>query len=318
LIHRRIVMPENTILMPDARTQLQRFTPTDGAIAMIADQYMPLVIQGPDDSVGFKAVHSARMVVKGHRVEVEKVRKELKADALRYGQAVDAEARRITGMLEPIETHLAAEENAHEAAKEAIRNAARLKAEAEARAAADAEAARLKAEHDAEVERLRIEREKLDTERKAMEAERAKIEAAAAAERARQKAEQDKIDAERRIVEAEQKQLAEIEAARLLAIEKERIRKEAAEKAQIETEARIAREAAEKKAADEAKAAIAEAARIRELSLRPDREKLLAVMAAVVAIEIPAVSSNAKQAARQVQAVLVGAASKIEAIVEGM
>ncbi|MDP2654600.1 MAG: hypothetical protein Q8Q08_11310, partial [Candidatus Omnitrophota bacterium] len=60
---------------------------------------------------GFKAVHEARMVVKGHRVAVEKKRKDLKADALAFGKLVDGEAKRITAMLEPIESHLQAEED---------------------------------------------------------------------------------------------------------------------------------------------------------------------------------------------------------------
>jgi len=209
---------------------LTKFNVADAAIATMAAQYLPLTIADVNDTQGADTVHKARMVVKSHRVDVEKTRKALKADALEYGRAVDAEAKRITGLLEPIEDHLSKQEAAYEAAKEEIRNAARLKAEAEERAKReaeearlkaerDAEEARLKAERDAEAERLRIEREKLDADRKAMEAERAalaaqqaaeraKIEAEQAAERVRQKAEQDKIDAEhRRLAEIEREKL---------------------------------------------------------------------------------------------------------------
>lgn len=286
-------------------TNLSKFTPTNTAIAAMAAEYMPLVIRGLDDTDGFKAVHAARMVVKSHRVEVEKVRKALKADALEYGRQVDGEAKRITALLDPIETHLSDEEAAYEAEKEKIRNAARLAQEAEAKARADAEAARVKAEHDAEVERLRSEREKLDAERKAMEAERA-------AEQAKQKAAQDKIDAERTAIEAEKKRLADIEAARLREIETQRREKEAAERAKIETEQRIAQEAI---ANDQRNRAL-EAAKVKAAALRPDREKLLSVAAAVNAIDIPEVSDAADEAAGQVRIVLADAEQRIRFIVE--
>lgn len=284
--------PNATFVAPDPATQLAKFTPTDTAVATMAAEYMPLVIQGPDDSEGFKVVHQARMVVKSHRVTVEKVRKELKADALEYGRRVDGEAKRITAMLEPIENHLAEQEASYEAAKEAIRKAARLKAEAEETARREAEEARLRAEREAEEARLRAERAELE------------------AERARQKAEQDKIDAARREVEAEQKRLADIEAARLRKIEDERIAAEAAERARIETEARIAREAAEK-----------EAARLKAEALKPDREKLLAVADQVRDIRhVATVSSDpfAMKAAVLVADVLTQAERQIRNIVAEM
>ena len=59
--------------------------------------------------------------MKGKRVEVEKKRKELKADALEWGRKVDTEAKRIFGLLEPIETHLQTEENRVAQEKERIR-----------------------------------------------------------------------------------------------------------------------------------------------------------------------------------------------------
>jgi hypothetical protein len=67
----------------------------DAVIAEMADKYLPLKINGIDDREGFKAVHAARMIVKDSRIKVEKKRKELKEDALRYGQAIlDEEARK--------------------------------------------------------------------------------------------------------------------------------------------------------------------------------------------------------------------------------
>jgi hypothetical protein len=307
-----------TLTIPDVSEQLPQFSLTDSAIAEMAEQYLPLKINGVEDSEGYKIAHDARMDVKAKRVEVEKRRKELKAEALEYGRKIDGRAKQITALLDPIESHLEEEEKAYFAAKEAIRNAARLKAEAAAKEKAEAEAAKLRAEQAAEAERLRVEREKLDAERKAIEAERARVEAEQAAERARQKAEQDKIDAERMAVEAEQKRLAGIEAARLLAIEKERIRQEAAEKARVETEARLAREAAEKAAAEKAKAEAEEAAIMKAEALRPDKQKLLAIALTVAAINVPEVSADANHAAQRVRRVLAGAVEQINVIVDSM
>jgi hypothetical protein len=84
---------------------------TEAAVAEMKNQFMPLVINDIDDKESFDAVHNARMVVKNHRVSIEKKRKELKADALEYGRKVDSEAKRITALLEPIETHLQTEED---------------------------------------------------------------------------------------------------------------------------------------------------------------------------------------------------------------
>lgn len=85
------------------------FSVSDAAIAQLAAEYMPLKIIDINDAAGFKRVHDARMNVKEKRVLVEKTRKELKADALEFGRKVDGEAKRLTSLLEPIESHLAAE-----------------------------------------------------------------------------------------------------------------------------------------------------------------------------------------------------------------
>jgi hypothetical protein len=97
------------------------YSVTDGAIAVLSEKYLPLVINGVEDRAGYALVHQARMDIKSKRVEVEKTRKDLKEGALRYGQKVDAEARRITALLKPIEDHLDAEESRIDAEKARIR-----------------------------------------------------------------------------------------------------------------------------------------------------------------------------------------------------
>lgn len=285
-------METGTVVEVDAKSELRKFSPSDAAIARMAEQYMPLTIRGVNDAAGFKQVHEARMVVKAHRVEVEKTRKALKADALEYGRRVDSEAKRLAGLLEPIEAHLEAEEKRIQDEKDRIKNAARLKAEAEARAKEEAEAARLKAEQEAEAERLRVEREKIDAERRAMEEQRRKL------------------DAEARKIEAEQQRLAKIEDDGRRAIELEKVKAEAAERAKRETEERLAREAAQ----DKAKVEAVEAARRRTEELKPDRVKLFAVAEELRRMKIPSVSADASEAAEKICRVIRNAAADIEDI----
>jgi DNA repair exonuclease SbcCD ATPase subunit len=309
------------------RTKIAAFTKHEAAIAEMAAQYMPLTINGIDDKAGFKAVHEARMVVKGKRVEVEKRRKELKADALEYGKLVDSAAKSLTALLEPIESHLQAEEDAITEAKEKIK---REKAEAEAKrlqarldqliavesrlpaasvqvmsdeefATTLNEAKRAFAERQekakAEAEAARQEAIRMAAEREALEAERkrlADIEKQQQAEAAKQKAEADRIAAENARIEREKRE-AEHRA------EVERERAAAAERAKVETEARLkreaeeaARKAAEKKAADEA-------VRARLEKLRPDREKLIAYVDAIAAIRLAEVSTNSAMFGASVQ-----------------
>jgi uncharacterized protein YjgD (DUF1641 family) len=101
-------------------TQVVEYNVTDAAIAEMSDLYMGLVITDLEDKEQFDAVHSARLVVKGKRIEVGKRRKELKAGALAYGREVDSKANHIFERLEPIETHLKTEEFKAEAEKQRL------------------------------------------------------------------------------------------------------------------------------------------------------------------------------------------------------
>jgi len=102
-------------------TQLQKFNITDAAIAEMKAQFLPLKIEGLEDKEGYKKVHEARMIVKGKRIEVEKRRKELKADSIAFGKAVEGEAKRIFTLLEPLEKYLTDQEEAIDNEKERIK-----------------------------------------------------------------------------------------------------------------------------------------------------------------------------------------------------
>jgi seryl-tRNA synthetase len=95
----------------DIENELKKFNVSDAAIADLSEKYMPLVVNGINDSEGLKAIIAARKIIRGYRIDVDKRRKDLNADALEYQRRINAEAKRITAMLEPIEGHLMAEEN---------------------------------------------------------------------------------------------------------------------------------------------------------------------------------------------------------------
>lgn len=241
---------------PDLTQSLARFMLPDTAIAKMREEFLPLTINGTEDKAGFKRVDAARKLVKGHRCDVEKTRKDLKAEALKFGQAVDSEAKRITALLEPIELHLETEQKrvTDELARiqREKEEAERAKAEEEARKIREAEEAKIREAHEAEEKRLAAEREKLAAERREQEE--------------RDRVEREKIDAERREIEearrkladeqarvdAEKKRLADEEAARQLA-ERER---EESERRRLADEAYAEKRAAEIEAARPDKATI--------------------------------------------------------------
>jgi len=202
------------------------------------------------------------------------------------------------------------------------------KAEAERIASEQAKAAereRLKQE----AERLRLENERLEAERAAAEAkaqaEREKAEAEAKAAAAKAKAEREAIEARA----AAEKKAAELKlsAERAAAAERQRIQDEEARKAREELELKFAREAAETreaerkereaaeakarkeredaekerrrlqtelniKADNEKKAAAAKLAAEKKAAAAPDKEKILAIAAAVRAVQFPTVSTS--------------------------
>lgn len=79
---------------------------SDAIIEQLRDEYMAIKVDNPQDDAGFKTATTALKRMVRLRNQVEKKRKELKADAVRYGKAVDGEARRLQTLIEPIEAHL--------------------------------------------------------------------------------------------------------------------------------------------------------------------------------------------------------------------
>src|SRR5580692_6463405 len=101
--------------------ELAKYSVTDEALAQYRKEFLPLTIKGLDDVEGYEKVRDARLFIKAERVNVEKKRVELKASALEYGRAVDAEAKRITVAIEEVENHLMAEQKKIDDEKERIK-----------------------------------------------------------------------------------------------------------------------------------------------------------------------------------------------------
>ena len=270
--------------------ELTKYNITDAAIATLKQNYMQLMVKGIEDKDGFKKVHEARMDIVKRRTSVEKTRKDLKADSLEYGRRVDAEAKRITGLLQPIEDHLAEQEKivtdelarikAQKEAEEAARIRARVNRLFEFGARFDGEnytayglvipATILKAATDEQfasfvkqIEDVK-QAEEDEARRKAEEEARIKAE-----EEAKRKAEEERLAKIAAEQEAERQRLEE--AARIQKAEEERLQK------QREEFERKAREEQEKIEAEKRRIADEEAARqqaIKDEQRRQEEEKI--------------------------------------------
>ena len=190
------------------------------------------------------------------------------------------------------------------AAEEKERN----RVESEKLAAERAEFARQKAEQDAETARLKkIEDDKLAAERAELDRQRADQQEA-----------QRKLDTEREAIhKAEQDRLDAIERARLEAEQKESAR--VAEEQRVAREAEEARLKAEQAEADRKASAereVNEKARLE--ALRPDREKLLAYVAQIDAIELPQVSKSMTGMKEEVRLQMTHATNAIRDLINGV
>lgn len=322
-------------LNPEAA--IAKFNVTDAAIAKMKKEYMRLTIAGLDDREGYKAVHEARMDVKSKRVEVDKLRKDLNADALAYQRAVNGEAKRITELLTPIEEHLTSEEKKIDDEK------ARLKAEAERKEQEklqgrvaklvglgchfDGEKYVLGASKATVTDIKQASDETFNNFLNAVQAEADQIAKQKAEEEAARKAEEERLAAERAQLEKQRKeqeakeaelrrQQEEIERKKREAEEAERKAKEEKERAEREEQERKDAEARAKKLAEEVarqeeearlkKEAADKAEAARQEALRPDKDKLLSFGNTLGTLTIPEVkTTEGKELADWIKAELV-------------
>ena len=106
--------------------QVIAYNVTNAALEELRERFA--VVPEINNKKDYEVVRGALSEVRGLRTGVEKQRQVLKSDALAWGKKVDAEAKRITGVLEGIEAPFKAVKAKYDEAKEVERQA-KLKAE---------------------------------------------------------------------------------------------------------------------------------------------------------------------------------------------
>ncbi len=257
--------------------------PTKETIAVTQEDQFDLMAEASDKRKALKKIRSS----------VENKRKELKADSLRTGQAIDSIAKRVKNAIEPAEKYLEMQEKFAEL-KQAEREA-KLKTERVEKLLAytddislynidsmnqeqfDSLLASLKSAHEAAIEAEK----KAEADRLAAAEAEKKRQAEIEAENIKLKKEAEAIEAERAAErKAEQEKLDKIQAEKDAEIKAEREKREAIE---AEQAAKIALEAKQKADVEEAR---------REALLAPDKNKLIEFANQIDAIELPNVQNR--------------------------
>lgn len=231
---------------------LEKFNPKKSELIELSKKFSSLKIKDIEDIEGYKAVDEARKELKKQRVGIEKQGKEFRADALKFQKAVIAYEKELVEIIEPLEIELGQKQEVIDLEKHKIKMVALLPDRKERLSTIGVEV-----EDDII---LGMDSEEFDSffnERKTeyLNAKELKIQEAEA-----------KIEKEKMIREAEQKARLEAEenAKREIELAKERAeldKKEALRKAEAEKQAiidennrkeRVRLEAEEKKKAEEA------------------------------------------------------------------
>lgn len=270
---------------------------TEQARTELANRFKGL----PDASTaeGYEAHRLAIGELTKTRTAVEKRRKELKAEHLEAGRRIDAFAKHVTEIIESIERPIRQAKEIVDSAKERERvakeEAEKARIEEERRRKQAEEEARLKAIRDAENERLRIEREKIEAERAKLLAEQKKADEVRRIEREKADAERAEIERQRAAVAEEQRKIAEAKDAERRRAEREEFERKAKEKAEKDAAERIEKERieAEKRAAEKARADKEEAERVE--AMRSDVERVM--IYATRFFDIPAPPASLKSEA---------------------
>ena len=105
---------------------IQEYSQTEAALIELNERFKDVVFN-VDDRQGNLDARAARREIKGYRLALEKLRKEIKAPAWQRCKDIDGEAKRITGLLlaleEPIDQQIKDKERRDEEAREAKRKA---------------------------------------------------------------------------------------------------------------------------------------------------------------------------------------------------
>jgi len=241
-----------------------------------------LIVTDVSQKTEMKMAREGRLFLKAKRVDIEKARKELKEQSLREGQTIDAIAKILKNLIEPIEQHLEKQEKFAEIKEKEMKEERKITREATLTALNfDYTYTDLLNMPDIQFDELVL---KIENEISA------KIEADRLAEEQRIEAEQ-KAESER--IEKERLQKEENEKIRL---ENERLQKEAKEREnqlakEREERERIERDIAAKKQEDARIAKANELAK-KKAAAAPDKDKLTALVKLIEDIEMPIMATD--------------------------
>ena len=324
----QVILNEQGIEKSDVAKLVEAFGGPFEEAGQILATYKDIKVTDEKDTAGMAKARELRLILKKARTTVENNRKELKADIVKQGKAIDSVARYVKEEIEPAEEYLELQEKFAELAqakREADLKAKRieqlmqytddlsvynldgmtedqfntllatLKAQYEAEQKRIADEAKAKAEAE-EAERKRIEEQAKENARLKAEAE-AREKAEAIEREKREKEEAERLEKERKEREAREAEQAKKDEAERL--ERERIQKEADEKIAKERAERekLEQEKRDREAEEARKKAEAEEAE-RQALLAPDKDKLVQFAQAVETIrtqKLPAVKSNDAQ-----------------------
>jgi len=110
---------------------LEKFSPTKAELARMADESNTLIINGIDDREGYQRVHEARVKLKSTRVNLEKIGKMLRMDALIFQKKVIETEKELIAIIEPAEQLLQSKQEAIDEEKERVKRKALLPARQE-------------------------------------------------------------------------------------------------------------------------------------------------------------------------------------------
>lgn len=288
-----IVAEQNNLPNTKVQELLSQFGESFQAAKDVAAETKDIVVTAEDQTAEMAAARTARLKLKGIRVDVEKTRKDLKEQSLREGKAIDGMANIIKALIVPVEEHLEKQERFAEV-KAAERLAKRFADRVEKLSpyVADISLYNLGAMSDEAFDTLLKNSIKADKDQKAAEAQalqdRITKEEADRKEQERIRKENDQLkkDAEQREVkaaaerkEAEEKRKAD-QAEQDRKLDVERKKREKLEQEKIDRE----------KAESDAKAKAEEEQR--QALLAPDKEKLMHMANVLDNLMFPNVSNR--------------------------
>jgi len=101
--------------------ELVKANVTEAMLQKIKKDYLPLKINGINDSDGYKQVHEARMTCVKLRTTTEKICKKGREEAVRIQKEWLAKEKEVVNQIQEVELHLKTQEDAIDAEKEAIK-----------------------------------------------------------------------------------------------------------------------------------------------------------------------------------------------------